>query len=186
MSPRTSRLLATMAVVLALGTVIALGWRDRERFRVVGAGDVAPEFVLPALDGDSVTLSSHRGHVVLVNVWATWCAPCIWEMPAMERAFEEFGEHGFEILAVNVDMVTDDPARNALIGTNIRDYVDELGVTFTVLRDPGGTVERAYGVEALPTSFLIDREGRIAHKLIGPAEWDRDPYRSMILELLES
>ncbi|HWV58045.1 MAG TPA: TlpA disulfide reductase family protein [Longimicrobiales bacterium] len=186
MSTRAPRWLATAAVSTALIAVIALGWKDRERFRAVRAGDEAPEFVLPDLNGDSVALSSLRGQVVLVNVWATWCPPCIWEMPAMERAYQELAGRGFEIVAVNVDVGSDDPARNSLVAANVRDYVNELGITFTVLRDPGGAVERAYSVEGLPTSFLIDRKGRIVHRLLGPAEWDQDPYRSMILELLES
>lgn len=186
MRPAVLSRIGTAAAVLGLVAVIVLGWRDRDRFRIVAAGDAAPDFTLPTLAGDSISLASFRGRVVLLNVWATWCGPCIWEMPAMERAYREFRERGFEVVAVNVDLLTDDANRNALVAANVRDYVNELGLTFTVLRDPRGAVERAYGVDRLPTSFLIDREGRIAHRQFGPAEWDREPHRDLILELLES
>lgn len=181
MSRRWQGSLASTAVLAGLAFIVVLGWRDRGRFTFVGPGDEAPVFALPTTKGDTVRLDSFRGKVALLNIWATWCAPCVWEMPAMERVYRELGPKGFEVIAVSVDVGTDAAQANALVD----EFVAEKELTFTVLRDPDHLLQRMYQADYVPTTFLIDRDGRIAHRLVGPAEWDREPHRSMILDLLE-
>lgn len=115
-------------------------------------GSRAPDFRLRTLDGDIVQLSDYRGQVVLVNFWATWCAPCRQEMPDIQQRFEE---GNFAVLAVNFN---EDPEL-------VSAFVDELGLSFPVLLDPGAAIQKVYQVRGYPTSFFIDEEGviRIMH-----------------------
>ena len=123
---------------------------------------IAPDFALPDLSGQAVRLSAYRGRVVLVNLWATWCPPCRDEMPSMERLHQQLKDKGFVLLAVAED---DGGARV------VKPFIEEMKVTFSVLVDPDGEVGRKYGVWGYPESFLVDREGRIVERVIGPRDW---------------
>ena len=122
---------------------------------VVGAP--APDFTLNDLSGNQVTLSSFRGQVVLINFWATWCGPCLIEMPAIERRYEALKDKGFAVLAVDDDEAI----------TDVSAFTHELDLTFLVLLDPGAMVNDLYRVRGLPTSFVVDREGVIQQLHIG-------------------
>lgn len=122
---------------------------------VVGAP--APDFTLQDLAGSSVTLSSFKGQVVLINFWATWCGPCRIEMPALQRRYESFQAQGFAVLAVNLD----EPI------TDVGAFASSFGLTFPVLLDPGATVNDLYRVRGYPTSFFVGRDGVIARQQIG-------------------
>ena len=122
---------------------------------VVGAP--APDFTLKDLSGKDVVLSSHRGHVVLINFWATWCTPCRIEMPAIQKRYEALKDKGFVVLAVD-----DDEAIN-----DVSAFTHELGLTFPVLLDPGERINDLYRVRGLPTTFIVDREGTIQQQQIG-------------------
>jgi len=121
-------------------------------------GDLAPDFVAPRLDGGVQTLSNFRGSVVLLNLWATWCPPCIAEMPVHNRLAEKYGPRGVVVLGVAGD---DDPQA-------VRRFVEEREVKFDILLDPGGAVGTQYGITGYPETFLVDREGRLREKFIGP------------------
>ncbi len=123
---------------------------------------LAPDFAVPDLSGQAVRLSAHRGEVVLVNIWATWCPPCREEMPSMERLHQRLKDRGFTLLAVSQDESGVDA---------VRSFVDQMKVTFPVLIDPQGDVGRKYGVWGFPESFLVDREGHIVERVIGPRDW---------------
>jgi len=127
-----------------------------------GAPAVAPDFAIPDLAGQAVRLSAYRGQVVLVNVWATWCPPCREEMPSMERLHQRLKDRGFVLLAVSQDEGGPEVVKR---------FVDQMKVTFPVLLDPQGEVGRKYGVWGFPESFLLDREGRIVERVIGPRDW---------------
>ncbi len=116
---------------------------------IVGA--LAPDFTLPNLAGDEITLSDLRGQAVLINFWATWCPPCRLEMPAIEQTYRKYREQGFVVLAVDLEEPKD----------RVQGFVDELGLTFPVLLDESGTVSRRYRVLAIPTSFFVNRQGVI-------------------------
>jgi peroxiredoxin len=122
---------------------------------VVGAP--APDFTLKDLSGNDVALSNHKGHVVLINFWATWCGPCLVEMPAIERRYEALKDKGFVVLAVDDDEAI----------TEVSAFTHELDLTFPVLLDPGAMVNDLYRVRGLPTSFVVDREGVIRQLHIG-------------------
>jgi peroxiredoxin len=121
-------------------------------------GGPAPDFTLEDLDGRSVRLSDHRGQVVLINFWATWCLPCKTGMPEIESVYRTHRERGFAVLAVDMQ-------EHAGL---VRPFMAELGLTFPALLDLDGAVTRAYRVRGLPASFLVDRQGTVRYLKIGP------------------
>lgn len=121
-------------------------------------GDRAPEFVLESLDGTPRKLSNFRGKVVLVNLWATWCPPCIAELPVLDQLAEKYGGSGLVILAVAGDEDT----------KAVHDFIAKSPVKFEVLLDPGGVIGTAYGITGYPETFFVDREGKLRDKIIGP------------------
>ncbi len=137
----------------------------------------APDYtVVNVMTGDSISLrSGYAGKVVLINVWATWCIPCRKEMPSMERLWSEFRHEGFAIAAVSVD---DAPAEK------VRAFAHELNLSFDILHDRSNNIQPAYQTLGVPQSYLLDRQGRIAHIEIGEVEWDSDANRARIAELL--
>ncbi len=122
-------------------------------------GFLAPDFELRDAGGQVIRLSALRGRPVLLNLWASWCAPCKAEMPAMQRVYDAYAARGFTILAVNTTY-QDDQA-NALA------FADSLGLTFPLLFDMDGSVAKEYRVSAMPTSFFIDSEGIIRKVVFG-------------------
>lgn len=120
-------------------------------------GGEAPAFVLNEASGGAVSLEDQRGKVVLVNFWATWCAPCEVEMPVLQQAYEAHRERGFTVLAVDFD----EPAGD------VQAFGDKLGLTFRLLLDPGGEVQQLYRVRGYPTSVFVDSHGVIRVYHIG-------------------
>ena len=120
-------------------------------------GARAPDFTLPDLDGRQVSLSGLQGKVVLLNFWATWCPPCEAEMPLLQEAYQAWGESGLVVLAVNFD----EPAEEVCA------FRDRLGLAIPILLDEDGVVQRLYRVRGYPTSYLIDREGRVRVQHVG-------------------
>ncbi len=145
------------------------------RIEMPGKQKPAPEFVLNDLSGKAITLKSLRGKVVFLNFWATWCNPCRREMPALEKLHREFRDRGLEIVGVNVREGKDD----------IRRFLQELGLTFTVLLDKDGEVSDQYGVWGLPVSYIISRKGEFVGKARGSREWDSKEAKGFFRELLE-
>ena len=145
---------AAALALLAAGALWALSRRGPE---------LAPDFAAPDLSGHAVSLSSLRGKVVLVNVWATWCPPCRDEMPSMERLASHFRGRDFELLAVSQD----EDGRD-----KVSSFVRELGLSFPVLLDPERQIGDRYGVWGYPETFVIDRSGHVVERVIGPRDWD--------------
>jgi len=144
----------------------------------VAAGKLAADFQLHTLDGTAVSLSSLRGKVVFLNVWATWCAPCREEMPSIETLYEEFSkDRDFVVLAVSQDSE----------GRNMVDsYVRKNGFKFPVLLDPQNKVGDAYDVSGIPETFIIDRTGRIVAHHVGPYDWAQPEMRDALRELIDT
>jgi thiol-disulfide isomerase/thioredoxin len=138
------------------------------------AGGPAPGLELRALDGREHRLADFRGSVVLVNFWATWCAPCRDEMPSIQRLREQLAGKPFAVLAVNLD----EPE------SRIRKFLSGLAVDFVVLLDPGKNAARAWNARILPASFVIGPDGRIRYTVVGELDWAHDRVVSRISRLL--
>jgi peroxiredoxin len=135
---------------------------------------LAEDFTLPTPDGKRFRLADQRGKVLLVNFWATWCGPCREEMPAMQRLWQRQKDQGFVLVGVSVDA---DPKV-------VSPYLAKHKLTFPVALDPKLDLGNAYGVRALPSSFIVDREGYVAALALGPRPWDGDASLSLIEGLL--
>ncbi len=120
-------------------------------------GALAPDFSLFNLEGEQITLSELRGRPVMINLWATWCAPCRIEMPHIQDRFERYAGEGFLVLAVDFD----EPAGI------VADFRDELGLTFDILLDPGAEVQELYRNRKYPSTFFVDENGVIQVQHIG-------------------
>ncbi len=136
-------------------------------------GSVVPAFAVEDLSGKSFESRQLDGKVVLVNFWATWCPPCRTEMPGFEQVYRDFHDQGFEILAIAADDTSPD---------RIAQFAAELQLTFPVIANQSRTARAFGGVAAVPTSFLIDRGGRIHSKVIGAFEQTR--LRTAVEQLL--
>ena len=136
---------------------------------------------MPVVTPDAVNLSKTqrlgelKGKVVFLNFWATWCGPCREEMPSMEALHKRYGEKGFEILAVNSGEGAD----------AVFNFMRSNRLSFPVVLDQEGKVSRTYGVQAIPTTYLINREGKIMARVVGSLNWDT-PKMNAALEILLS
>ena len=136
-------------------------------------GRAAPTLELMDLDGRRHDVKAHRGKVVLVNFWATWCEPCRKEMPSIQRLRERLADKRFAVLMVNVD---EPEAR-------VRRYVDEARLDLPIVLDPGKRVTAQWGVKVLPATFLLGPDGRIRYRLIGDTDWNSDRVAAVIDQL---
>ncbi|MCH8002303.1 MAG: TlpA family protein disulfide reductase [Proteobacteria bacterium] len=132
----------------------------------------APPEAFAALDGAPVRLADFKGRVVVLNFWATWCAPCVREMPSLDRLQAALEDRGLAVLAVSIDR------GGAKV---IRPFAKRLGLErLGLYHDPKGALFKAFGVTGLPTTFLIDRRGQIVGAYPGAAEWDEPEARALI------
>jgi peroxiredoxin len=131
---------------------------------------LADDFTLATPGGGTFKLSEHRGKVVMVNFWATWCPPCLEEMPAMERLYRKRKDAGFTLVAVSVDA---DPKK-------VGPFVAEHKLTFPIALDPRMELANGYAVRALPSSFIVGRDGHLAALAIGPRHWDSDAAHAVV------
>jgi cytochrome c biogenesis protein CcmG/thiol:disulfide interchange protein DsbE len=166
-----------VVLVLALVLTVAMHYLGDELFPVT-VGSEAPEFSAMTLDADprEMSLDEHKGKLVLLNIWATWCTPCREEMPSIERLHQRYADNGLQVLAVSID--------NPGMQQTIRDFVDELGLTFQILHDPGNRISTRYQVTGYPESFLIDRNGVIRKKVIGETDWSSPENQALVATLL--
>lgn len=138
-------------------------------------GKLAPEFELPDLAGKKVSLAGFKGKVVLLNFWATWCATCTAELPALAKLDATFKDQGFLVLTVSLDGRTDP----------VRDFLRKKGLSLAVLMDSEKEASfDLYAVTALPVSFLIDRDGLIVEKYLGERDWNSGEIKKRISGLL--
>jgi peroxiredoxin len=159
-------LLVAGAVVIAVFTAPA---------GAVSNARMAPDFTLRSAAGDNLRLKEQRGQVVMLNFWATWCGPCREEMPHLNRLFEKYHAAGFMLFGVNVD----NDARNA------RGMASRLGLQFPVLLDTDKKVSRLYDLETMPSTMLIDRDGRLRFVRLGYKSGYEADYEKQIRELLK-
>ena len=168
-------------------SVVAFAWVGRENYQPIIAGAEAPQFTVNDLDGNAVSLSDYRGRVVLVNIWATWCLPCREEMPSMQRLYTELADTDFEILAVSVDVrFGEQDPNNGQLGGDLVAFAEEYGLTFPILHNPGGDIQRTYQTTGVPETFLIGRDGVIYKKVAGGTSWDAEVNMDLVRRLLDS
>ena len=146
----------------ALGLVAALGWLACEvpEFKLLEVGDPAAGFSASAMDGTPVTVEDLLGAPYMLNIWATWCAPCRQEMPELQELHNAYADQGFRVVGVSVD----DKGSADLIRT----FTEELGIDFPIYHDPSWEIVDSYSLLGLPGTFLVDAEGIVVRKWMGP------------------
>jgi peroxiredoxin len=144
---------------------------------IVKPGEPAPNFQLRDMNGRIVSLSELRGKVVLLNFWATWCGPCRFEMPAMERLYRTYDRKDFEILAVSTD------AQGVAV---TRPFQEENKLTFPILHDADFRVGLSYGARTLPMTFMVDRQGVVRQHIFGARDWEAPEAHQLIEMLMKS
>ena len=174
-----SRVAKTLALVLVL-LVASVAAAEQpplgHKMNPVSPPLAAPGFTLPDMDGEMHTLDDFRGKVVMLNFWATWCPPCRREMPSMQRLYEKYHERGLAVIAVNQ---FEDPDL-------VFEFTGRLSLepTFPILFDRESRVSEQYRVKGLPTTYLLDKAGRIHFRAIGGREFDHPEVEALIESLL--
>lgn len=135
-------------------------------------GEQAPAYSGPTLTGDSISLASLKGEVVLLNVWATWCIPCRKEIPELQALHQELSGRGLRVVGVSVDEGNADE--------EVAGFARDFSMTYTIVRDPGENVSNAFRVPGVPSSFLIDREGIVRWRQIGVFKTDDPRFRTAL------
>ena len=167
-------------LLIGIGIIILLQ-TNKSSFNPAGKprfekGAPAPNFTLPDLNGKMVSLAEYKGQVVLLNIWATWCAPCVEEMPSMEKLHQELKDEKFVILAVSID----ESGAKAVLP-----FMKKHKLTFPALIDSAGNIKSLYRTTGVPESFIIDKKGHIVEEVIGPRDWAADGairyFRQLIL-----
>jgi peroxiredoxin len=136
----------------------------------------APNFTFSDLNGKMISLSDYRGKAVLVNIWATWCRPCVEEMPSMEKLYQKLKGDSFEILAVSIDT----------LGLKVvAPFMKKYKLTFPALMDPKGTIKNTYRTTGVPESYIIDKDGILIKKIIGPLDWATPEVFGLFNDLIQ-
>lgn len=160
----TKDVVRTLAVIAGL-VLLAFGYVQLAQHKgyALQKGSAAPPFRLVSLAGGEGDLAALRGKVVVLNFWATWCPPCVAEMPSLERLHRTLGPEGLAVVTVSTD---EDEAE-------LRRFVSGRALSLPVLRDPGGRVASgAYRTTGYPETFVLDRSGVVLEHFVGPVEWD--------------
>jgi thiol-disulfide isomerase/thioredoxin len=145
------------------------------KFKQLAKPMLAPDFNLPDMDENRHSLKQYRGKVVLINFWATWCPPCIREMPSLEKLYQKFKDKPFVMLAINQ---WEDEDR-------VFEFMGQLKTipTFPILFDPDSKISDAYGVQGLPSSYIIDKQGQIVYRATGGRDFDHPEIERTIKSL---
>ena len=155
-----------LLVIIILGSFFFIPFKrsmfDSFHQSQVQLSSPAPTFYLPGLDGNIVNLTDFRGKVVFLNIWATWCPPCVEEMPSMEMLYQAFKGEQFEMLAVSVD----GQGMKAVLP-----FVQKHRLSFPILMDPDRTISQLYGTTGIPETFIIDQNGILIEKALGARNW---------------
>jgi peroxiredoxin len=166
-------LFAVLALIAGTGLYLTLFHRPGTGPKV---GAMAPDFSLPAQDGKSVALSSYRGKTVLLNFWATWCGPCQQEMPSLEALYQRFKNRGFVIVGVSLDEEG---------WPVVQEFLQRVPVTFPLLLDAVQSVSDTYQIFRIPETYLIDAEGKIVDKFVGPQDYNQEIFYRKIERALK-
>ncbi len=165
------RRIKTLFTILVVLSVLSFNHAHAVASKLEGA---APDFTLDSSSGENIRLSDYLGEVVMINFWASWCAPCRQEMPLLEDLYKKYHMMGFTLLGINVDEERE----------NAESLLEQIPVSFPILFDPDSELSRLYKVKAMPTTILIDRDGqlRVLHKGYQPGF--EDQYEADIKALI--
>jgi len=158
LSPQRALPPAFIAVVMGLLLFRVAPYLEVHQVEI---GDRAPDFDLQTEDGSGLRLSDYRGKYVLLNFWATWCPPCVQELPSLNRLHQEFEDRGLIVLGVSVDSESEP----------YRDFLEQWKVAFPTVRDPSMETPSRYGTSRYPETYLISPEGRVLRKYINAQNW---------------
>jgi peroxiredoxin len=169
------RCLSVILILLVSFSFTAEGGEDdfysKMRINPIKGNKKAPDFSLKDLKGKEVEIKQFKGNVIFLNFWATWCGPCKEEMPGMEFLHRQFKEKNFLLLTISVDYEGIKP---------VQEFINKHQYTFPVLLDPQGETLDLFEVKGIPTTFLIDKKGKMVWKAIGPRDWKSPEVVSLI------
>ncbi|MBI4610256.1 MAG: TlpA family protein disulfide reductase [Candidatus Rokubacteria bacterium] len=171
-----------LCLIVLIGTSAVTSGASPEAMKALGILEprertAAPNVTLPTLQGKPFSFVDLKGKVVLVNFWATWCLPCQWEMPLMDKLYQAYRARGFVIAAISLDQ------EGAAV---VEPFVRERKLTYPVLLDPSLKAALQFGVRGVPATFLIGPDGFIKGITYGPKEWDGPEARALIESLLRT
>jgi peroxiredoxin len=149
------------AAILALTALLVFVLYSSIHERIVTVGDSAPDFQITTDNGQKITAASFGGRLLVLNFWATWCQPCVEEVPSLDEFAKEMAGSGVVVLGVSMD-------------TNpklYRDFLSRNHISFLTARDPGAKISADYGTFKYPESYIIDSRGKVVQKIIGPTNW---------------
>jgi cytochrome c biogenesis protein CcmG, thiol:disulfide interchange protein DsbE len=167
---------AKLVVVAAILGGVVLVLLVRQGSRLPQLGDAAPNFALPTLKGETLRLSDYRRQVVVLNLWATWCPPCVEETPSLKKFADQMASRGVAVVSISVD----EDAKA------LADFVSKYDLTYPVARDPDQAVASRYGTFKFPETYILDEDGRIADKFIGAVDWQDPRISEFVLNLARS
>ncbi len=172
MKTLTDRILLGLVVVLAgsLAWVVSTTLDDH----IVRVGDPAPDFKVVTENGKTITPENFGGKLLVLNFWASWCTPCVQEVPSLEAFSRQFGPEGVVVLGVSVD-------KNEKL---YRRFLDQFPVTFQIARDPSWDIAANFGTFQLPETYVIDRSGKVVQKVIAAQNWMNPEFVQSIRKLL--
>ena len=171
------RLVVSLGGLVILALAFGIVWLQSSKYEPLTVGMAAPDFSLPDIEGKTVRLSDYRGKVVFVNFWATWCKPCKEEMPSMEILWENFKSEDFVMLAISMDRVT--------TKKDIPPFIESMKLTFPILTDSWGQTDKRYKLMGVPETYIIDQNGVLREKVIGPRDWTLAESVTTIVQLVQ-
>jgi peroxiredoxin len=174
------RALSLVLILVVSFVLTAEGQQDdlfsKVRINPIRGNKKAPDFSLKDLNGRKVEIRQYKGRIVFLNFWATWCGPCKEEMPSLEVLHQQFAGENFVLLTISVDYEGLKP---------VQGFVSKNRYTFPVLLDPNGETLDLFEVKGIPTTFIIDRNGMVIGRAIGPRDWKSPEVFSLINLLVE-
>ena len=171
------RLVVILSGLAILALAFGVVWLQSSKYEPLAVGMNAPDFSLPDLQGKNQRLSDYRGKVIFLNFWATWCKPCKEEMPSMQVLWENLKKEDFVMLAISMDRVT--------TKKEIPPFVENMKLTFPILTDSWGQTDKRYKLMGVPETYIIDQNGVLREKVIGPRDWTRTESIETIVQLLQ-
>ncbi len=171
--------LAILVAIFLLFSLPAFG-QERGLYSKIGIQSVkktkTPDFSLEGVNNKTVRLSALKGNVIFLNFWASWCGPCKDEMPSMEALYQRYKERDLVLLAISVDEGSSEPTRK---------FIQKNRYHFPVLLDPAGKTLDLFEIDKIPATVIIDKKGRMIGRAIGPRDWSRPEFFSMIDQMLD-